>query len=144
MSDPIVNIVRREIERAKNPGGMIAGMPKVTIDAGHAERLCIMADKFEQAEARVAELESVAMDLLNDCINFGFGNTNSILKTASDTLKRKKSSAWLLRQRADALESAANENRLIGQQGEDYVLYEDLATDVQELRQAADEAELNK
>jgi len=50
MSDPIVNIVRRTIEESKNQGGMIAGMPKVTIDAGHAERLCVMANRMAKSE----------------------------------------------------------------------------------------------
>lgn len=44
MSDPIVNIVRREIEEARNRKGMKAGLPTVTIDASHAERLCNIAD----------------------------------------------------------------------------------------------------
>lgn len=46
MGDPVIRRVRRSIDEAKNRGGMQAGMPKVTIDAADAERLCIMAELF--------------------------------------------------------------------------------------------------
>ncbi|WP_417518837.1 hypothetical protein [Marinobacter sp.] len=57
MSDPVISRVRRSINEARNKGGMRVGMPKVTISAADAERLCLMAEKLKQAEARVAELE---------------------------------------------------------------------------------------
>lgn len=44
MSDPVIRRVRRSIDEARNRGGMQAGMPKVTIDAADAERLCIVAE----------------------------------------------------------------------------------------------------
>jgi BMFP domain-containing protein YqiC len=65
MSDPVIRRVRRSIDEAKNRGGMQAGMPKVTIDAGDVERLCIVAEALattqaenEALRARVAELEA--------------------------------------------------------------------------------------
>ena len=44
MSDPIITRVRRLVDESRNRGGMRAGMPKVTMDAADAERLCIMAE----------------------------------------------------------------------------------------------------
>ena len=51
MSDPVIRRVRRSIDEAKNRGGMQAGMPKVTIDAADAERLCIMAEALATAQS---------------------------------------------------------------------------------------------
>lgn len=52
MSDPIFNQVRREIDRVRNAGGMRVGLPKVTIDASHIERLCDIAERLcEVAES---------------------------------------------------------------------------------------------
>jgi len=55
MSNPTVRYVRRAIEEARNKGGMIAGMPKVTMFASDAEMLCIIADQVERLQDRVAE-----------------------------------------------------------------------------------------
>jgi len=49
---------------------------------------------------------------------------------------------WLiLRKQAEAVEFAANENRLTGQRGVDYVSYDDLMYDVEQVRKKADELE---
>ena len=49
---------------------------------------------------------------------------------------------WLiLRKQAEAVEFAANENRLTGQRGVDYVSYDDLMYDVECLRDQADKLE---
>ena len=52
---------------------------------------------------------------------------------------------WLiLRKQAEAVEAAANDNRLKGQRHEDYVLYDDLIMDVEQMRNKADELEQNQ
>jgi len=52
---------------------------------------------------------------------------------------------WLiLRKQAEAVEFAANENRLTGQRGVDYVSYDDLMYDVEQVRKKADELEQNQ
>jgi hypothetical protein len=74
---------------------------------GHAKReIKALKVQLEQERARMTELKEAATDLLNDCINFDDGNlTNVILKTLSNCLKSKgSSSAWLLRQKADAVD----------------------------------------
>jgi len=58
MIHPTVRYVLRAIEAARNKGGMIAGMPKVTINMADAVGLCIIADQVERLQARVAELEA--------------------------------------------------------------------------------------
>ena len=81
MSDSVIRRVRRAIKDSVNSGGMKAGMPKVTIDAGDASRLCLLSEKLlmendqlttaqaeiealrqqlEQEQARVAELKQAA------------------------------------------------------------------------------------
>ena len=50
MSDPVIRRVRRSIDEARNRGGMQAGMPKVTIDAADAERLCIVAEELTASQ----------------------------------------------------------------------------------------------
>jgi len=79
MSDPVIRRVRRSIDEAKNRGGMQAGMPKVTIDAGDVERLCIVAEALattqaenEALRARVAEL-SEALQVAVDTPELGGG-----------------------------------------------------------------------
>lgn len=60
MSDPVIRRVRRAIEDATTRGGMIVGMPKVTIDANDATRLCLMAEMgSEIEELRPAQQGSV-------------------------------------------------------------------------------------
>src|SRR5690554_130977 len=76
MSDPVIRRVRRSIDEAKNRGGMQAGMPKVTIDAGDAERLCIVAGALattqaenEALRAQIKKTEAkrrVPMDMCRD------------------------------------------------------------------------------
>ena len=52
---------------------------------------------------------------------------------------------WLiLRKQAEAVEASANENRLKGQRYEDYVLYDDLIIDVEQLRKQANQLEQNQ
>lgn len=52
MSDPVIRRVRRSIEEARNRGGMQSGMPKVTIDAADAERLCIFSEGLIKATSQ--------------------------------------------------------------------------------------------
>ena len=76
MSDPVIRRVRRSIDEAKNRGGMQVGMPKVTIDAADAERLCIVAEALattqaenEALRAQLKETEEkgrVLMDMSRD------------------------------------------------------------------------------
>ena len=84
MSDPVIRRVRRSIDETKNRGGMQAGMPKVTIDAGDAERLCIVAEALTTTQAenealrvanavltdRVEELETM-VKVFRGCIETG-------------------------------------------------------------------------
>lgn len=60
MSDPVIRRVRRSIDEARNRGGMQAGMPKVTIDAADAERLCIVAEALTAPQS--AEQQPVSHD----------------------------------------------------------------------------------
>ena len=60
MSNPTVRYVRRAIEEARNKGGILAGMPKVTINMADAEGLCIIADQVERLKARVADFRLLA------------------------------------------------------------------------------------
>ena len=85
MSNPTVRYVRRAIEEARNKGGMLAGMPKVTINMADAEGLCIIADQVERLQARVAELE-YAVKIFRDCINTQFmpGQGSRCYKIAYD------------------------------------------------------------
>src|SRR5690554_300316 len=74
MSDPVIRRVRRSIDETKNRGGMQTGMPKVTIDAGDAERLCIVAEALtttqaenEALQAQLKETEAKGRVLMDMC-----------------------------------------------------------------------------
>ena len=74
MSDPVIRRVRRSIDETKNRGGMQTGMPKVTIDAGDAERLCIVAEALTTAKAenealraQIKETEEKGRVLMDMC-----------------------------------------------------------------------------
>jgi hypothetical protein len=76
---------------------------------GHAKReIKALTGQLKQERAKMTELKEAATDLLNDCINFDERNlTDGILTTLSNCLKSKGlSSAWLLRQKADAVGEA--------------------------------------
>lgn len=63
MSDLVIRRVRRSIDEAKNRGGMQTGMPKVTIDAGDAERLCILSDGLIKATSEAGRHERQKWDV---------------------------------------------------------------------------------
>lgn len=63
MSDLVIRRVRRSIDEAKNRGGMQTGMPKVTIDAGDAERLCILSDGLIKATSEAGWHERQKWDV---------------------------------------------------------------------------------
>jgi len=53
MTDPIVRLVRRELELQSNAGGMSVGMPKLRIHAAHIERLCVVVEKVTVEHQRL-------------------------------------------------------------------------------------------
>ena len=71
MSNPTVSYVRRAIEEARNKGGMLAGMPKVTINMADAEGLCIIADQVERLQARVDGMQEEIGNLEDRVISQG-------------------------------------------------------------------------
>jgi len=86
MSDPVIRRVRRSIDEAKNRGGMQAGMPKVTIDAADAERLCIVAEALATTQAENEALREALEEVLEEW-NYGesvnqtdaYGNARALL-----------------------------------------------------------------
>jgi hypothetical protein len=50
MSKALISMVRREIGRARNTGGVRLGLPKVTIDAAHIEMLCNLVEQAASAQ----------------------------------------------------------------------------------------------
>jgi hypothetical protein len=50
MSKALISMVRREIDRARNTGGVRLGLPKVTIDAAHIEMLCNLVEQAARAQ----------------------------------------------------------------------------------------------
>jgi hypothetical protein len=113
---------------------------------GHAKReIKALTGQLKQERARMTELKEAATDLLNDCINFDERNlTDGILTTLSNCLKSKGlSSAWLLRQKADAVEAARDEicTYMYGVELLNTADPEELTDFAKRLRQAADDAD---
>ncbi len=137
MSDPVIRRVRRAIDEAKNRGGMQAGMPKVTIDAGDAERLCIVAEALATTQAENEALRKRAVELEADNAHQR-GRRNAARKCIADM-----KGPWLLRKQAEAVEEAVvYALRTVGNVDPFEVDIHRFANDcAQRLRQQADEAE---
>ena len=58
--NPIITRVRKQIDGAKNAGGMHVGLPKVAIDCSHLEALCRMVEHADQLRA---ELEAAKAEI---------------------------------------------------------------------------------
>jgi hypothetical protein len=56
--DPAIHALKTRIMQKENPrpGAMIAGMPKIELDLGHAKRLLLVIARFEEREALWREL----------------------------------------------------------------------------------------
>jgi len=124
MSDPVIRRVRRAIEEAANRGGMTAGMPKVTIDASDATRLCLLAERLLTEESLHQQPEQ-GDDDGGEYAAYLEG-MNSHLKAESEALRERlenyealkrmhrldnypnelSAKAWLLRKQAEAVEPA--------------------------------------
>jgi hypothetical protein len=113
--------MRREVDRARNTGGMRLGLPRVNIDAAHLELLCNMAEKsngeLEQLKARVAVLEDFAAfaqmvasrQLDPDYVPVHVAEDMTKILNMSREITGEDDydnyeSAWLLRQKADVIE----------------------------------------
>jgi len=154
-----LNVVKAiaEIDPDKLPGGRTQAVAQAQIlvrDAISGEIEALKASNrdlqnwfddaratAEQAQARVAELETVLRDLLNDCINFDGGKlTDRILKEASSTIETDHSEAFVLRKQAEAFESAAK--RLSKNKAEwSWQAQQEMLHNATSYRQQADELE---
>ena len=152
MSDPVIRRVRRSIDEAKNRGGMQAGMPKVTIDAGDAERLCIVAEALattqaenEALRAQIKETEEKGRVLMDMCrgLKARVAELESAYKNATtwedvgDVFNKPTSAPWLLRKQAEAVEVIADKLEGMNLMRPD----EFLRSNAERLRQQANEAE---
>ena len=96
----------------------------------------------ERLQAQVAEL----VVALQDAVEIIQADANTEENYASlcrmgNALSKSSSTAWLLRQKAEAIERAAVENRITRPHAPDFVLYSDLLFDAQELTEQADKLE---
>jgi hypothetical protein len=93
MGDPVIRRVRRSIDEAKNRGGMQAGMPKVTIDAGDAERLCIVTEALTTTQAENKALREALEDAL-EAWNYGesVNQTDAYVKARDLLIELEKGS----------------------------------------------------
>jgi len=125
MSDPVIRRVRRSIDEAKNRGGLRAGMPKVTIDAGDAERLCIVAEALATAQS---ENEALRQHLQ--------GMMAAQWKVGVDY-----GQAFILRKQAEAVEEMAAKVKEAQPYADAGSIYAGLIAYADKYRQQADELE---
>lgn len=125
MSDPVIRRVRRSIDEAKNRGGMQAGMPKVTIDAGDAERLCIVAEALATAQS---ENEALRQHLKG-------------MMTAQWKVGVDYGQAFILRKQAEAVEEMAAKVKEAQPYADAGSIYAGLIAYADKYRQQADELE---
>lgn len=125
MSDPVIRRVRRSIDEAKNRGGMRAGMPKVTIDAADAERLCILSEGLIKATSKsgwherqkwAVEEQLTTVQAENEALLARVAELESELEFISG-IGSKLTKAATLRKQAEAITKASNEahNKLFEQ-----------------------------
>jgi|GEM_PF-6383100 len=113
-----------------------------------AREITTLRQQLEQAAARVAELEEGMKAIYR--IADHTPKDHLILEIAQRSVSGKETEAWLLRKQADAIDEWANDQHLppdddlteLGWHAKR--IYERAKDYAQRLRQAADEAELNK
>lgn len=144
MSDHKVELTELE-KSGLHKHGLPIGCPSQLADSfRHGVKFALnnTGQKIEQAEARVSELVTALQDAV-DIIQADANteeNYGSLCRMGS-ALAKDSSAAWLLRQKADAVESAAKTYAIKSATSDSYCYVDGLMEQVKEFRQAADEAD---